>query len=126
MSRILILDDNPQRHLTFTVQYMGHERFHVHTAEEAIAVLKHEPKFDVIQLDHDLGGEEMIASGPGTGYEVVNFICEMDKDSIPDKIIIHSYNHPAVLRMQAKFREYGIESVYEPAAAHRPATHQTG
>jgi hypothetical protein len=39
------------------------------TASEAIEYLN-SFEFDAVFLDHDLGEKTMVASGPGTGYEV--------------------------------------------------------
>jgi DNA-binding response OmpR family regulator len=60
------------------------------TAKDAIEWLSTE-KYDIVFLDHDLGGGAYLESGPGTGYEVAQYIASDSKyNEVP--IIIHSWN----------------------------------
>jgi len=88
--KILFLDDDHQRIKRVKEQCIGHELFIAETAKEAITQLESGVVFDVVSLDHDLGGETMVTSGNGTGYEVAVFIGQMKIP--PQRVIIHSFN----------------------------------
>src|SRR5258708_7157764 len=90
--RVFILEDDPERVKTFRDRYRREEITHAATASEAIAILLEQPPFDIVQLDHDLDGQQMIASGPGTGLEVANAIAEMAGREPHGRIIVHSFN----------------------------------
>lgn len=88
MKKILFLDDNKQRHKAVKPHFLHDEAY---TAQEAIVLLqKH--KYEIVFLDHDLGGKEMVASEgtEETGYTVVKWIAE-NKPVIP-LIVVHSLN----------------------------------
>ena len=90
--KILILDDDLNRHELFKLNYAKHELTHVFTAEAAIDALKNNT-FDVVCLDHDLGGMQMVDSWgtEPTGYDVAKWIA-MHPERKPKLIYIHSYN----------------------------------
>ena len=72
--------------------------------EEAIEYLK-SGKVEIISLDHDLGDDDH-----GTGYDVILWI---EKEVVlhnfkPPKIIVHSSNASARIKMEA-----GIKNIYE-------------
>lgn len=72
----MILDDDPKRQQVFRRHYHDRDGAKItayavaYTANEAIDLLLSQPPFDIVQLDHDLGGQQMVESGPGTGEEV--------------------------------------------------------
>ena len=76
---------------------IGNKLVVVETAQDAIAALE-ESEFDIAALDHDLGGEEMVESGPGTGYEVACWL-EQHPDRQPNIIWIHTLNPVGRQRM---------------------------
>lgn len=96
--KVLILDDNPIRLSLFRSKLIGHTVFTTMTSEEAIDALKSDD-FDIVSLDHDLGGEQMVDSGKGTGYEVAEFLSK-NPDRMPKEIYIHSYNPVGAKNMQ--------------------------
>lgn len=98
--RILILDDDELRHAAFSKQLIGNVVVHVATAGEAIANLENNALYDVIFLDHDLGGSQMVESGPGTGYEVAQWL-EAHPDKQPRTIILHTFNPVGAKNMRA-------------------------
>jgi hypothetical protein len=55
---------------------------------------------DILFLDHDLGGTIMQKSGPGTGYEVAQWLEQHSKYQ-PRYIVIHSFNPDGAMRMNA-------------------------
>jgi CheY-like chemotaxis protein len=90
--KILILDDDLGRHQYFAKNYAIHELVHVTTAQEAIDQLKVNT-FDVVFLDHDLGGMVMVESGgkEPTGYDVAKWLSE-NPNRQPKRVFVHSMN----------------------------------
>ena len=90
--RILVLEDDPQRHDYFRKVFAEPGDFLaiVERAEDAILALVNR-SWDLLCLDHDLGHKVNMISGPGTGYEVAVWL-EEHPERIPGKVIIHSYN----------------------------------
>ena len=112
--KIFILEDNQDRISLFREKLKGHDLTIAETAQEAINALgtnknamTRESHFDLIFLDHDLGGEEMVGTnGANTGSEVVRWMAQ-EMGSGPS-IIVHSMNAPAALEMQEKLRDVGF------------------
>ena len=113
--RIFILEDDHERIKTFRRKLIGHEIVVTETAQDAINTLGTErdamdraSRFDLIFLDHDLGGEQMVATaGRNTGSEVVRWmVLEMGKAPL---VIVHSLNTPAAMEMQAKLCDAGFD-----------------
>lgn len=91
MLKALILEDDHNRMSQMHTKMIGIAHLTiVETANEAIAALT-DDSWDLLSLDHDLGGEEMVDSGPGTGYEVACWL-ENNPHKQPAVIWIHSLN----------------------------------
>jgi len=88
--KILILDDDQNRHKIFAQKLIGHEVVHTYTAMATIAHLKNDT-FDYVFLDHDLGGKVFVESGEKTGFQVAEWLSHNVKHQ-PTNIIIHSFN----------------------------------
>jgi len=95
---ILILEDDPARQRIFTRKLIGTNVVIVETATAAIQNLT-EHAWDYLFLDHDLGGMQMVASGPGTGYEVAQWLAANPKRQ-PPNIVIHSFNPAGAANMK--------------------------
>jgi CheY-like chemotaxis protein len=95
--KILVLDDDENRLIIFRRKLIGHVVTCVTTSTEAIQQLE-SYQFDVVCLDHDLGGQAFVESGPGTGYEVAQWLAT-NENRQPQQIFIHSFNEPAAKRM---------------------------
>ena len=97
--KILFLDDRGERLDIAAARYKDDDLVLMRTAEEAIFVLRHTTKdWDLVCLDHDLGGESFVDSNRSDcGMEVVRWI-EMHKPII-GKIIVHSSNPDAAHKM---------------------------
>jgi len=104
---VLVLDDEAYRHRAFVRGLLNHNVTIVTTASEAIAALKRR-QWDAVFLDHDLRGV-VENSGPGTGYEVAEWLAQ-NPDHQPPQIVIHSFNPSGAQRMQQAL----------PNAAYRP------
>jgi CheY-like chemotaxis protein len=96
--KILVLDDSKTRLQAFRRKLIGHEVVTVETTSEAISWLN-STVFDIVYLDHDLGGKQMVPSGPGTGYEVAKWL-EKNPNKKPQNIFIHSFNAPGAQNMK--------------------------
>jgi hypothetical protein len=81
--KILVLDDDKSRLRAFQQKLIG--------AVVTCDKLKNEDPFDVIFLDHDLGGKIYVPSGPGTGWEVAEWL-KNNPEKKPKKIIFHTLN----------------------------------
>lgn len=99
LMRILILDDDLERLALFKDILHNHDVTEVMTASETIHHLKL-GTWDVVFLDHDLGGRAFVPSGPETGYEVAEFL-QNNINLRPSKIFLHSMNDTARRRMLA-------------------------
>ena len=112
--KILILEDDLNRVSSFT-QKLGsqHELICVDLAADAINKLKTE-RFDVVFLDHDLGGEQMVStSDKNTGSEVARWLIANNSDMlVPTTVVIHSLNTPAAKMMHDGIVEAGYINVY--------------
>lgn len=103
---ILILEDEEVRCRAFRRKFLNHEIVIVAAAQEAIKLLR-EQTWDLLCLDHDLGGREMAESGPGTGYEVAQWIAEHE-DRRPARVLIHSFNPVGAANMKQALGEAEI------------------
>lgn len=96
--RIFILEDDPVRikHL-FRENLIGHALTIVETVDAAIEQLaQHE--FDLIFLDHDLGGKQYVdPKDEPTGQDVADWLSQRDDRTT---VIIHSCNTVGAERME--------------------------
>jgi hypothetical protein len=72
-------------------------------------------EWDVLFLDHDLGGEVYVDErNENTGSEVVRWMT----DNLPkvNRVIIHSLNHDASLNMMSKLKScgYNVDKIMYP------------
>ncbi len=99
--RILILEDNPMRIDLFRRFVGGKARFQIfETAWPAIKALQ-TFKYDLIFLDHDLGGQQMVTDDKinGTGYDVAKALANtLNKDT---QVVVHSCNPVGAKNMMA-------------------------
>ncbi len=72
--KILVVEDNPVRIEKFKRALIGCVVDYADNAHEGI-ILVRERKYDLIFLDHDLGGREHVSSNdPNTGFQVAKAI----------------------------------------------------
>ena len=108
---ILFLDDNPQRVTRFKRSYP--DAAIVTTAMDCIAAME-KRAFDVVFLDHDLGGQSFVDSGDSDcGMAVVRWICSPLRPVDPVALyIVHSRNPQGAAKMgKALRRKKGFNSV---------------
>lgn len=88
--RILVVEDNPERIKKFKRELIGQDVDYEEDAESAIRLVQ-TVKYDLIFLDHDLGGLAYVPSNdPNTGYQVAKAIKNTENESA--YVIIHSCN----------------------------------
>jgi len=87
---ILVVEDNPSRIEKFKRALIGSIVDYVDNAHEGIIFVK-EKTYDLIFLDHDLGGRAYVLSNdPNTGFQVAKAIKNTPNESA--YIVIHSAN----------------------------------
>lgn len=113
---VMFLDDNQNRLIAAIDLYKdvpdGGLRL-ARTAGEAIAILSGGIEWDVVSLDHDLGGAVFVDSNrEDCGMEVVRWIVA-NKPSVKE-FIVHSWNTPAAYEMARKLSDAGYTVILEP------------
>lgn len=108
--KILFLDDDGYRAGQFMPEFPT--ATWVTTAEECISELK-KGDWDLVCLDHDLGGYQYVDSGrPDTGMEVVRWI-EEHKPKI-GRIYVHTMNTGAGFTMTQVLERLGYWTRFRP------------
>lgn len=117
MRRILILDDDENRHDFFRKIFRDCLRVHVYTTKQAIEELSDRPRFDLVCLDHDLPISEKLIGviNPGDGAQVAAFIRDfMLPLQYPKAILIHSQNQKGSERIREILKPTGIPVTVKP------------
>lgn len=110
---VLVLEDDESRIKKF-MQYIPNVTITT-TAKECIEQLE-KSNFDIVFLDHDLGGEVFVnSSNNDTGMEVVRWLCshKLSKNTMElynTLFLIHSLNLVAVENMGIKLQECGYSA----------------
>jgi len=118
--RILFLDDEPERHITFYNNNKDHELEQVTLPARAIQTLI-DYSFDEVWLDHDLGFIEL-SNNPSihssfieiNSKPVVDWIVENKTPEQIPKIIVHSWNAPAADWMTKRLQDFGFNVIKAP------------
>jgi len=110
--KILILEDDGERVRSFYDMFCDDSLVVVNSSLSAIFLIR-ELKFDVIFLDHDLGGQTYVDSEEqNTGYQVSKIIDDSINKLTP--IIIHSWNQIGVKRMKEVLKDHKGQVVSVP------------
>jgi CheY-like chemotaxis protein len=124
--KILILDDDPERHQGFTRVFPEDTRTHTTRYSEVVDALQNGGPFDLVYLDHDLGcfdneetwtdaGMYRTTDVPYTGVDVARFIVrELDVGKRPTRVIIHSWNPDGARTMLKLLQSVGISASAQP------------
>ena len=109
---ILFLDDSKEHIKSFKRKVPSATT--VMTAQDCINKLSiPDSEWDIVFLDHDLGGEVYVDSNrEDCGMEVVRWIIE--NEPFIRQIIIHSLNTPAALEMRDKLRQARYQTICIP------------
>lgn len=125
--KILILEDNEDRIIQFKNNFALYPPTVVENANDAIKQLT-DNKWDVLFLDHDLGGSVHVSiDEKNTGSEVARFL-KKNPDKIPGLVILHSLNIdgrknmkmliPSSIMVPFAWDKLTDVSEFEPSARH--------
>jgi CheY-like chemotaxis protein len=117
--KILVLDDDLDRHADFAARFAAHDVTACHNAVEAIESLDALGTFDLVHLDHDLDPD--FRSNAPNGLVVAEYIAAMPEGRRPRAVVIHSWNPSGAWRMAKALRSCGIEAIYKPFGGLNPA-----
>ncbi len=98
--RVFILEDSPERIAGFLSALEGHDM----TVCQWLggtdgACERYKPPYDLLLLDHDLGGQVYVdSSEEETGAAFCSWLHGREGDPL---IFIHSWNHPGAVNMQS-------------------------
>ena len=110
--KVFILEDDQNRVEWFLENLETEDIDLTEKAQEGIDWLR-ERKYDVIFLDHDLGGRVYVSSDEfNTGYTVAKMIHETDNVDTP--VIIHSWNSNGAKNMKDALTSNGVVNQYHP------------
>ena len=89
--RVFVLEDNSSRMVKFRRELIGNRVDHAETLDAGREMILAN-KYDLIFLDHDLGGKEMVDSADeDTGYHLALIIASDDRNK-ETPCVVHSCN----------------------------------
>lgn len=104
MIKTFVLEDDGKRGNDFMALLPNHSLTICNNAQTAIEILSN-IKFDVIFLDHDLGGQVYVdTENPNTGTFVVRKLSETVNTETP--VVVHSWNAVAAQAMADYLKEH--------------------
>ena len=110
--RIFILEDDPERIVWFKANLDTDNLDITDLAEKGMELL-HENKYDIVFLDHDLGGEVFVDSNMfNTGHTVAKMIHETKNKVTP--VVIHSWNSNGAQNMKWALSANKVKNTYLP------------
>ncbi len=122
--RVLFLDDDEHRQLVFArnMESLAFSDYvQVRTVNEAISALS-EDIFDLVFLDHDLGGQVYVDSArKDTGAEVVRWMVENKPDIAT--VVVHTLNPAGAKYMVEELLKADYYCTYIPFTAHSIAVY---
>ena len=103
--RALLVEDDALRGRAMKrwLEREGYEVFWRETAASALEALMGPTGFDLVSLDHDLGGA-------ATGQDVAEAITRMTRELRPARVEVHTGNDAAADRMLALLRAAGVDA----------------
>jgi hypothetical protein len=117
--RVFILEDDPERIKRFRQALIGHDLTVI--MDVAAAKEAWEPPYNLMLLDHDLGGRTFVDSDEeNTGAGFCRWLTEYYKDLGPEMIpttLIHSYNFGGADWMHRWLVDFGVDASPFPFGA---------
>lgn len=115
MARVFILEDDPIRIEQFREAGLSQELTVAESVDEAKQVYI-PGSYDLLLLDHDLGGQQMVESeNPNTGAEFCKWVVEAEKGIENDPVVVvHSYNPQGAQTMRNTLYDDGWMVVINP------------
>lgn len=115
---VFLLDDDSQRHRWFMKRFATDSLDIAENVKEAIELLSEtETVYDAIFLDHDLLPEHYKSSkldDENTGYAVAAWLAANPKIQPAARIMVHTRNADAAIRMIEAMRAAGRQVEYAP------------
>jgi len=121
--RVLIVDDNPDRHRVFAQVYRAEDVDHAFKFSQAVKFLNSK-RYNIVQLDHDLGDfQEPEIESVGmyggafelTGYHVaLHVVLDLPKEQWPDRVVIHSVNPTGAKSIANLLEKHGVPFIIQP------------
>lgn len=106
--RVLFFDDNVNRFNSIVRKSSGVAIDWSRDVPETIkAIVEEENPYDVICLDHDIGGE-MLPCSDGCGCVVAKYLVTLPAKKAPTLAIVHSWNSDASTRMMGYLDGQGV------------------
>lgn len=96
--KIFVLEDDPVRIVTFALDHLDPRHNTVHWAAMCSQEDRFDPPYDLILLDHDLGGRQLVTH-EDNGVEFVRLILDRLNDEAD--IIIHTHNEEGAKNIRA-------------------------
>ena len=111
---MLVLDDEEDRIVHFRSRFPHADLRWVDNVPECIESLGQ--AWDVIRLDHDLGGEVFVNSARAdSGMEVVRYIVNNQPEHLRETVfIVHSRHERAAIKMVEELQAAGYDCTYMP------------
>ncbi len=110
MRNIFVLEDDGNRMKTFAGMFLEDNLVMTNNAKSAIDILYSDIEFDIIYLDHDLGGNVFVSSEDiNTGAYLSKHMDGLNKDIL---IIIHSYNPTGASNIKQNLLSKGFKNVH--------------
>lgn len=118
-SRILFLDDSPDRAVAFLAAHPN--AMWVQTVEQCIGLLQQ--PWDEVHLDHDLSGEVLVDhERDDCGMAVVRWLSEQPCPHLRDtRFVIHTHNPNAACMMVLHLQVMGFQVQARPFGVMTPA-----
>jgi hypothetical protein len=110
--RVFILEDDPNRVAGFSASLDGADVTYAIDVDEARRLWQ--PPYDIVCLDHDLGGDVYVASeddNTGAGFLRTSPVREGMRSTI---VVVHSWNPDGAQEMIRLLREMGIAPLAMP------------
>lgn len=109
--RIFILEDDDYRNSQFRETLFHTDATFTTSYDEAVKA--YNGPYDVVCLDHDLGGQQMVSSQEqNTGYQFTKWM--PPAGSIPPVVFIHSYNPNGAENMFQELTSKGYQPIKMP------------
>lgn len=107
--RIFILEDDFNR-INMFIDAMSTHDVTIRTSVEG-AIHAYAPPYDLVLLDHDLGGEQMVDPSSVTGLGFAKWLAE---NAEPIETYIHSYNPVGADAMMSVLQDAGWDAMRYP------------
>ena len=112
--KVLIIDDHNFRHESISKKYIGDDIDHAYKFADACQLLS-TTKYDIVQLDHDLGDFTGENGRDLTGYDIMLYLVKfVDIEIWPTYIVIHTGNNVGAYNIKQLLTNYGISCIIEP------------